>query len=91
MAKKTVVLLTANWCPQCPAAQEFWHRLAVQHDFQLFDFDIESEQGRELAARYDIQAVPVAIANGQVWKNALDEADVLRFLESSGELVHQAL
>lgn len=91
MAKKTVVLLTANWCPQCPAAQEFWRCMARQHDFRLFELDIESEQGWELAARYDIPAVPAVIANGRVWRNALDEAEVLRFLETSEELVQQAL
>ena len=91
MAKKTVVLLTANWCPQCPAAQEFWRRMAGQRDFRLDEFDIESEQGSELAARYNIQGVPVVIANGQIWKNALDETEVLRLLESSGELVDQAV
>ena len=91
MAERTVALLTANWCPQCPAAQDFWHRMAEQYDFRLFELDIDGEQGWELAARYDIQAVPVVIVDGQVWKNTLDEAEVVRFLASSEELVHQTL
>jgi len=78
---KTVVLLTASWCPRCPAARRLWERLREGREFEFQEFDIDSREGQEMAERYNIQSVPSVIANGRLWDGTIDEAGALRGLD----------
>jgi glutaredoxin len=80
---KTVVLLTASWCPRCPAARRFWERLRDHYGIDYHELDIDAPEGQEAAERYAIQAVPAAIVDGKVLGEVMDEARALRALEAS--------
>ena len=77
---KTVVLLTAKWCPQCPGAREFWDRLRQRLEFQYRELDIDSLEGQVMADRYNIQSVPSTIVGNRLWDGILDETAVVRLL-----------
>lgn len=60
-----VSLIYASWCPSCPAAKSFWSRLRQEHPFTYEEIDIESDRGKELALRHNIQSVPTSLVNGR--------------------------
>jgi thioredoxin 1 len=82
---KAVVLLTASWCPRCPAARRLWKDLRTRYGFNYREFDIDSSEGQEAAIRYGIQAVPSVIVGGEVWNEVLDEARALQRLQENRE------
>ena len=85
---KTVVLLTASWCPRCPAARRLWERLRDRYGFAYRELDIDSTEGQEAAVRYRIQAVPSVVVGGEVFNEVLDEGRALQVLRNRDE--HQS-
>lgn len=61
---KTVVLLTASWCPRCPAARRLWESLRDRYGFPYRELDIDTREGQEAATRWAIRSVPAAILEG---------------------------
>lgn len=82
---RTVVLLTASWCPRCPVARRLWEGLQTRCGFSYRELDIDSPEGQEAAIRYGIQAAPSVIVGGEVWNDALDEARALQRLQENRE------
>lgn len=83
---RTVVLLTASWCPRCPPARLFWDRMRKRYPLDYRELDIDSPEGEELAARHAINAVPAVVVSGKALGEVTNEAQVLQALEaSSGE------
>ena len=77
---KTVVLLTAKWCPQCHGARQFWERLRQRLEFHYRELDIDSVEGQAMADRHNIQSVPATILDDRLWDGMLDETTVVHFL-----------
>lgn len=82
---KTVVLLTASWCPRCPAARRSLERLREQYWLDYRELDIDTPEGQEAAESYAIQAVPAVVVDGRVLSEVFDEAQALRALEASDD------
>lgn len=59
-----VQLIVADWCPQCPQAKKTWSELSREFGFAYEEIEINSEQGRALAARFRIKGVPSVVING---------------------------
>jgi thioredoxin 1 len=77
---RTVVLLTASWCPRCPAARRVWEQLKDRFRLNYRELDIDTPEGQEVLEHYVIRAVPAVILDGRVWCEVVNEADALRVL-----------
>lgn len=74
-----VQLIVADWCPQCPQAKKTWSELSREFGFSEEEIEINSEQGRALAARFRIKGVPSVVIDGAL--NApSDPADAREFI-----------
>lgn len=74
---KTVVLLTASWCPRCPLARRLCECLYDRPGFAYRELDVDTPEGQVAANRWGIQGVPALIVEGQVVNEVLDEGSVL--------------
>jgi thioredoxin 1 len=79
---RTVVLLTASWCPRCPVARRVWEQLRDRFRLNYRELDIDTPEGQEILEQYAIPAVPAVILDGRVWCEVVDEAEALRMLEA---------
>jgi glutaredoxin len=77
---KTVVLLTASWCPRCPVARRLWAGLRDRLGFDLRELDIDSREGQDAAALWRISGVPAVIVDGEVVGEVFDAARALGIL-----------
>jgi thioredoxin 1 len=79
---RTVVLLTASWCPRCPVARRVWEQLRDRFRLNYRELDIDTPEGQEILEQYAIPAVPAVILDGRAWCEVVDEAEALRMLEA---------
>lgn len=77
---KTVVLLTASWCPRCPVARRLWAGLQDRLGFNLQELDVDSPEGQDAAALWRISGVPAVIVDGRQVGEVFDEARALHAL-----------
>jgi glutaredoxin len=63
---KSVVLLYATWCHNCPAAKKFWKNLSEEYGFNYREVDVESEEGKKFVEELDIMGVPTTIIDNEV-------------------------
>jgi glutaredoxin len=83
---RTVVLLTASWCPRCPAAKRLWAGLRDRLGFDLRELDVDAPEGQKAAEHWRIASVPAVIVDGHMVSEAFDEAramDVMGMAASS--------
>ncbi len=74
---KTVVLLTASWCPKCSAAKRLWAVLRDRLGFELRELDIDTQEGQELATSWQISGVPTVIVDGELAGDVFEEVSRL--------------
>lgn len=79
---RTVVLLTASWCPRCPVARRLWEELRERYGLDYQELDIDGPEGQEVAARYAVEAVPAVIVNGKILGEVFAETEALRALDA---------
>jgi glutaredoxin len=77
---KTVVLLTASWCPRCPVATRLWAGLRDRLGFDLRELDVDTREGQDAAALWKISSVPAVIVDGELAGEVFDEAQALKLL-----------
>lgn len=77
---KTVVLLTASWCPRCPVARQLWAGLRDRLGFDLRELDVDTREGQDAAALWGISSVPAVIVDGKLAGEVFDEARALEIL-----------
>ncbi len=61
-----VVLLVSPSCGACPSAKSLWKQLRVKYSFGYREVDITTEDGRLLADRHSVRAVPASIIDGRL-------------------------
>ncbi|TAM83357.1 MAG: glutaredoxin [Acidobacteria bacterium] len=86
---KTVVLLTASWCPRCPIARRLWAGLRDRLGFDLRELDVDSGEGQDAASLWGISSVPAVIVDGELAGDVSDEARAMGIL-SAGETPRRA-
>jgi glutaredoxin len=83
-----VQLVVADWCPQCRGAKTIWRMLSLEAGTAYEEVDIGSARGQELAARFQIKAVPSVIVNDTLCPGASRDVEegraVLRKTMSDG-------
>lgn len=77
---RTVVLLTASWCPRCPVARRLWTGLQDRFGFDLRELDIDAREGQDAAALWKISGVPAVIVDGELAGEVFDEARALEII-----------
>lgn len=77
---RTVVLLTASWCPRCPVARRLWTELRDRLGFDLRELDVDSREGQDAATLWKIASVPAVIVDGELTGEVFDEAQALKIL-----------
>lgn len=77
---KTVVLLTASWCPRCPVARRLWVGLRDRFGFDLRELDVDTPEGRDAAALWKISGVPAVIVDGELVGEVFHEARAVEIL-----------
>lgn len=77
---RTVVLLTASWCPRCPVARRLWERLQARAGFNLSELDIDTPEGQEAAEHWQISGVPAVIVDGHMAGEVFDETRAMNVL-----------
>jgi hypothetical protein len=77
-----VVLLVADWCPQCPAARSYWSALAPELGFDLQIIDIGTPDGAAFARRRGIRALPTAVVDDVVLGAGVARPDRALILEA---------
>ncbi len=80
---RTVVLLTASWCPRCPDAKRLWAGLRDRLGFDLRNLDVDTPEGRDAAALWKISSVPAVIIDGELASEVFNEARALEILFTS--------
>ena len=61
-----IVLLVSPSCGACPSAKSLWKQLRVKYSFGYREVDITTEDGRSLADRHAVRAVPATIIDGRL-------------------------
>ncbi len=61
-----ITLLVSPSCGACPSAKSLWKELRVKYSFSYREVDITTEDGRELADRHAVRAVPATIIDGRL-------------------------
>jgi glutaredoxin len=61
-----IVLLVSPSCGACPSAKSLWKQLRVKYSFAYREVDITTEDGRLLADRHSVRAVPATIIDGRL-------------------------
>ena len=61
-----IVLLVSPSCGACPSAKSLWKQLRVKYSFGYREVDITTEDGRSLADRHSVRAVPATIIDGRL-------------------------
>ncbi len=77
---RTVVLLTASWCPRCPGAKQLWVGLRDRFGFNLRELDVDTREGQDAAALWKISSVPAVIVNGELVGEVFNETRALEIL-----------
>ncbi len=61
-----ILLLVSPSCGACPSAKSLWKQLRVKYSFSYREVDITTEDGRSLADRHSVRAVPATIIDGRL-------------------------
>jgi len=61
-----ILLLVSPSCGACPSAKSLWKQLRVKYSFNYREVDITTEDGRSLADRHSVRAVPATIIDGRL-------------------------
>jgi len=61
-----ILLLVSPSCGACPSAKSLWKQLRVKYSFSYREVDITTEDGRSLAERHSVRAVPATIIDGRL-------------------------
>lgn len=61
-----ILLLVSPSCGACPSAKSLWKQLRVKYSFSYREVDITTEDGRSLADRHAVRAVPATIIDGRL-------------------------
>ena len=61
-----ILLLISPSCGACPSAKSLWKQLRVKYSFSYREVDITTEDGRSLADRHSVRAVPATIIDGRL-------------------------
>jgi glutaredoxin len=61
-----IVLLVSPSCGACPSAKSLWKQLRVKYSFSYREVDITTDDGRSLADRHSVRAVPATIIDGRL-------------------------
>ncbi len=61
-----IVLLVSPSCGACPSAKSLWKQLRAKYSFSYREVDITTEDGRSLADRHSVRAVPATIIDGRL-------------------------
>jgi glutaredoxin len=62
----SILLLVSPSCGACPSAKSLWKQLRVKYSFSYREVDITTEDGRSLADRHSVRAVPATIIDGRL-------------------------
>jgi thioredoxin len=61
-----ILLLVSPSCGACPSAKSLWKQLRVKYSFSYREVDITTDDGRSLADRHSVRAVPATIIDGRL-------------------------
>lgn len=61
-----LTLVTSSACSSCEKAQEIWAQVGLERPLNLAIVDINSPEGRALAAQHNIFATPTTLVDGKV-------------------------
>ena len=61
-----ILLLVSPSCGACPSAKSLWKQLRVKYSFSYREVDITTEDGKSLADRHSVRAVPATIIDGRL-------------------------
>lgn len=61
---KSILKLSASWCAPCRVYAPTFHRVSKYEkykDIEFKEYDIEEEDGEEMALKYNVRSVPTTI------------------------------
>lgn len=61
-----ILLLVSPSCGACPSAKSLWKQLRTKYSFTYREVDITTEDGKSLADRHSVRAVPATIIDGRL-------------------------
>lgn len=80
---KHVILLVSQWCATCPDADMLWQKLQKEYGFKYEVLDVAQPEGKALAKKLLIRAVPSTIIDGKLaFVGVPDEAEARKAIES---------
>lgn len=65
-APAELTLITSSACSSCEKAREIWEQVGLEQSLNLAIVDINSTEGRALAAQHNIFATPTTLVDGKV-------------------------
>lgn len=71
-----MILLTGEHCPKCKDIKKYLDKRGLLEKVQ--QIDVNSEQGKALVDKHDIEQVPCFVANGEVKYYLKDILQLLR-------------
>lgn len=72
---KKVILVHAEWCHFCPNAKQLWRELREKYGFEYEEVELDTPEGKELAAKFKIRSIPATIINDKVTFVGVPELD----------------
>lgn len=83
MPSRQVILLVSQWCATCPDAERLWNKLKSEYNFDFQVLDVSQPDGRALAKKLMIRAVPSTVIDGKLaFVGVPNEAEARKALES---------
>ncbi|MCS7084221.1 MAG: thioredoxin family protein [Aquificaceae bacterium] len=78
-----MILLVSQWCATCPDAERLWNKLKSEYNFDFQVLDVSQPDGRALAKKLMIRAVPSTVIDGKLaFVGVPEEAEARKVLES---------
>ena len=61
MDSKAIIKISADWCGPCRMLAPVIDAISAEHGTKVISFDIDTEEGKIVAAKYDVASLPTIV------------------------------